>query len=552
MRRAVSAETVAERGKGMKSKTKRMGKLQWKALVLSVLLAGFVAAAVPTMDAAGKQSIPQSLEDLNSEDRLIGISTGSVTEEYLQREAPNAVICYYDDKFMGFTDVANGKIDAFVYDYRQMELAIQNGQKGVRLLDECLAETMKIAVGISEVSDIPDLKEKINRFIADIKADGTLDDMFQRWVNDGNDAMPDIPVPEAPGYRLKVGTCGIAPPYSYYEGSKLTGYDIEMARRFAAWLNADLEFQVYDYTAIIPALKAGKVDCVMANLQYSREREENFVYSDTLYEEKQGIMVHDEGSGEVVAVAEKADTDAGEPGFWAGIKSSFEKTFILENRWQMFLQGIGNTLIITVASILCGTLLGFAVYMLCRKGNPVYNGLTRFSMSLVQGMPMVVLLMILYYVIFGKAAIGGIAVAIIGFTLTFGAAVTGLLRMGVGAVETGQYEAAYALGYSNRRTFFRIILPQALPHVMSAYRGEIISLIKSTSIVGYIAVQDLTKMGDIVRSRTYEAFFPLIAVTIIYFLLEGAIAFLVSRISLNINPKHRKAKNILKGVKTDD
>ena len=130
--------------------------------------------------------------------------------------------------------------------------------------------------------------------------------------------------------------------------------------------------------------------------------------------------------------------------------------------------------------------------------------------------------------------------------------VLSLLRMGVGAVDNGQYEAAYSLGYSNRRTFYRIILPQALPHVLPAYKGEVVSLIKATSIVGYIAVQDLTKMSDIVRSRTYEAFFPLIAVTIIYFLLEGLIGFAVSRISVQFNPKRRKPEDILKGVKTDD
>ena len=86
---------------------------------------------------------------------------------------------------------------------------------------------------------------------------------------------------------------------------------------------------------------------------------------------------------------------------------------------------------------------------------------------------------------------------------------------------------------------------------MPAYKGEIVGLIKATAIVGYIAVQDLTKMGDIVRSRTYEAFFPLIAVTVIYFLLEGLIGFMVSRFTININPRRRKPEDILKGVRAD-
>jgi len=192
------------------------------------------------------------------------------------------------------------------------------------------------------------------------------------------------------------------------------------------------------------------------------------------------------------------------------------------------------------------------VFMLCRNGNPAANTVTRFCVWLVQGMPMVVLLMVLYYIVFGSVALSGIAVAVIGFTLTFGAAVFGLMKMGVGMIDIGQYEAAYALGHSNRRTFFRVILPQAIPHVLPAYRGEIVGLLKATAVVGYIAVQDLTKMGDIVRSRTYEAFFPLIAVTVIYFVLEGLMNVLIGRLQVLFDPKRRSRAQILKGVKTDD
>ena len=151
---------------------------------------------------------------------------------------------------------------------------------------------------------------------------------------------------------------------------------------------------------------------------------------------------------------------------------SFKKTFIREERWKLFLLGVTNTLIITIASILLGTALGFLVFLLCRNGNRLANGITNFCLWLVRGMPMVVMLMIFYYIIFGKLSISGIIVAIIGFTLTFGASVFGQLKTGTGAVDPEQYEAAYALGYSNRQTFFKIILPQALPHVVPSYNGE--------------------------------------------------------------------------------
>ena len=160
--------------------------------------------------------------------------------------------------------------------------------------------------------------------------------------------------------------------------------------------------------------------------------------------------------------------------------------------------------------------------------------------------------MILYYIVFGNVSVNGVFVSVLAFTLTFGAGVFGLLKMGVGAVDDGQYEAAYALGYSKNRTFFKIILPQALPHVMPAYKGEIVALIKATAIVGYIAVQDLTKMGDIVRARTYEAFFPLIAIAVIYFVLEAFIGYFISRLDICFEPKKRGKDEILKGIDTHD
>ena len=349
--------------------------------------------------------------------------------------------------------------------------------------------------------------------------------------------MPDIPQAENPSFTLRVGTTGSVMPYSYYIGTELAGYDIELAHRFAAWLGAEPEFWVIDFGGIVAAAEAGRIDCIMSNLFYSEERDEAIPFSDVLFEVEITAMVRDKGT---------------EVSFFDSIRSSFHKTFIRENRWKLFVNGVLTTLLITVLSILFGTASGFGVFMLCRNGNTVANGVTRFCTWLVQGMPMVVLLMILYYIVFGSVVISGIAVAVIGFTLTFGASVFGLLKMGVGTIDRGQYEAAYALGHSNRHTFFRIILPQAIPHVMPAYQREIVGLIKATAIVGYIAVQDLTKMGDIVRSRTYEAFFPLIAVTIIYFTLEGLFSLAVSRIRISIDPRKRRRDRILKGVNTHD
>ena len=302
---------------------------------------------------------------------------------------------------------------------------------------------------------------------------------------------------------------------------------------------------------MLAALRADKIDAYVdaeASAKYMQANNPDMaVLNEKLAEGMKAGAVFEKSEGGTVIVVLKSRAKSGTAGFLAPVADSFEKTFIRENRWELFLMGIGTTLLITILSIIFGTILGFMVFMLCRNGNPAANTITRFLVWLVEGMPVVVLLMILYYIIFGKVSISGTFVSVIGFTLLFGTQVYTMVKGGVATVDRGQIEAAYSLGYTDRKAFFRIVLPQALPHIMPTYKGQIKALIKATAIVGYVAVQDLTKMGDIVRSRTYEAFFPLIAVAIIYFVLAAILMYFVNKLELCIDPKKRG-----KSVEGDD
>ena len=210
------------------------------------------------------------------------------------------------------------------------------------------------------------------------------------------------------------------------------------------------------------------------------------------------------------------------------------------------------TLIISVFAVLGGTALGFGLYLLARSSKQAISKTTKMFAKvyskIIAGTPTLVILMILFYVVFGKTNLSGVVVAIIGFILTFASFVYGQLELTVEAVDYGQTEAAYALGYSRNQTFFRIVLPQAMKMFIPTYSGEIVGLIKATSVVGYIAVNDLTKMGDIIRGNTYEAFFPLIAVAVIYFIIIWIVTDLLAMVARKAEPKKRKDKNILKGV----
>ena len=479
-------------------------------------------------------------EQLNNDGIVIGVPMTTPEELVAKQLYPKARVDFYRDTFLGYQDVKNGKIDAYIYNKSQMELAIRNGFTGVKVLDETIGPGDQIAIGLSKRSNIPDLQEQVNALIKELKADGTLDDMYERWIVQNDYNMPEIEKPANPTMHLVVGTVGESEPFNFYEGATLTGLDIEEAYRFALWLNADLEFKIYDYSGIVSAAESGDVDCIMANLFVTEEKKETIPFSDLVYVEEVSAMVRDTGN-----------TGTGVSGALASIAESFEKTFVRENRWQLFVLGIVRTLVITVCSVFFGTILGFIAYMLTRTKIRAASLITRFSIWLVQGMPIVVLLMIHYYVVFGRVMISALIVAIISFSMVFGADMYNMLRSGIGAIDKGQFEAAAALGYGRRMTFFRVILPQAMEIFMPSYKAAVIVIIKTTAVVGYIAVQDLTKVADIIRSRTYEAFFPLFAVAVIYFILGGLLTLLVNAIADRLDPKKRSPERILKGIKHD-
>ncbi len=500
--------------------------------------AGIVPAASAD-DGALPAGVYASLDELS--DKVIGVQTGTSFDQLVGERLPNAKKEYYNTKVDLINALTGHKVDASVMDEPVIK-ATMKAHEEITYVPEYL-NRFEFGLVFPKNEKGEQLRDEFNAFLRQFRASGKLDEVEAAWFGD-DESIQQVPeIPEGKKGTLKMATEAQYEPFEYIRNGQIVGYDIEMVARFCIENGYGLEIVDMNFDGVLPSVQTNKCDFAAAGIAITAERAESVLFSEPNFI-----------GGTVAAVLRSESTDKtgkGE-GFWAGIADSFNKTFLRENRWELFANGILTTLIITVLSILLGTLLGFAVFMLCRKGNRAALGATRFSMWLVQGMPMVVLLMILYYVIFGSVSISGMTVAVIGFTLTFGASVYSLLKIGVGAVDNGQYEAAYALGYSDRRTFFRIILPQALPHVISAYKGEITGLIKATAIVGYIAVTDLTKMGDIVRSRTYEAFFPLIAVTIIYFILEGIFSFLVNRISVRFNPKRRSSQKVLKGVKIDD
>lgn len=215
------------------------------------------------------------------------------------------------------------------------------------------------------------------------------------------------------------------------------------------------------------------------------------------------------------------------------LQSKFINNFIAEDRWKYLTDGLAVTLQITLCAVILGIVLGFLVAIVRsthdRTGKlKILNALCNLYLTVIRGTPVVVQLLIIYFVIFGSTTISKVVVAVLAFGINSGAYVAEIFRSGIMSIDNGQFEAGRSLGFNYRQTMIYIIMPQAFKDVLPALGNEFISLLKETSVSGYIALQDLTKGGDIIRSRTYDAFMPLIAVALIYLVMVLIFSKLVS------------------------
>lgn len=221
--------------------------------------------------------------------------------------------------------------------------------------------------------------------------------------------------------------------------------------------------------------------------------------------------------------------------FFSTLQDQFYQSFILKDRYMNLVLGLENTLIITVFAVLLGVLLGTAVALVkvSHANNPgklrVLNGICTLYLTLIRGTPVVVQLMIMYYIILSNTNVNDVTSAILAFGINSGAYVAEVIRTGILSVDRGQIEAGRSLGLSQRTTMVKIVFPQALKNVLPAIGNEFIALLKETSVAGYIGIQDLTKGGDIIRSITYLAFTPLLTTAAVYLILVIGLTALLTK-----------------------
>ena len=222
----------------------------------------------------------------------------------------------------------------------------------------------------------------------------------------------------------------------------------------------------------------------------------------------------------------------------------FAQNFIQDNRWQYLLNGLGVTLQVTFFALIIGIVVGFIIAAVRSTSElngslKVPNLICKFYITVIRGTPVVAHLLITYYLLFASVDVDKVIVAVLAFGINSSAYVAEIFRSGIMSIDKGQFEAGRSLGFNYVQTMRHIIMPQAFKNVLPALGNEFIVLLKETSVAGYIALQDLTKGGDIIRSRTYEAFLPLFAVAIIYLIMVMIFQALVNRMERKLRSGDR-------------
>lgn len=457
----------------------------------------------------------------------VGAMTGTTGEMYIREHYPKATIQCYDDIMDAVAALQSHKLQYVITAYTTA-LKVANKNPDLYLLPKEFTDEYA-AIALNKKN--PELLNQVNNVLEKFKKDGTLDQIIKRWIRKDGSPYEKSSIPKvSTGKPIIVAIAANREPMCFISNNQIVGLDCELIERIAYELGRPVQYYDMKFSALIAALESGKADLVISNMTATNERRKVVNFSEGYFVNPQVLLT----------VKDKSTTETKiNSTFISRFKESFYNNIILEKRYMLLWNGFKTTFLIALLAAVLGTILGAFICMMRMSKSKVLRIVAKIYIDLLRGIPQVVLLMLMFYVILAPLNINGVSVAIFTFALNFAAYVSEMFRTSIESVKKGQAEAGIAMGFSKMKTFIYIVLPQAVQRVLPVYKGEFIALVKMTAIVGYIAVQDLTKASDIIRSRTFDAFFPLIMVAILYFVLAWLLTFFLDRVHLFVTPKRK-------------
>ena len=498
--------------------------------IAATLLAFLFLALTPTA-AAGESATTGTtddgiacFEDLRG--RILAVPSSTVQDIYVEEHYPDIKLDRFDTEADMMLSLQQEKCDGAIMD-DVICYALVRKTEGVTILPDSPVPPCQMGVVFGKHN--AELCQQFNAFIAHLRSTGELQQIMERWIKNFDTAeMPDLKLPTE-GKPIRVAMEPCTEPIVFIKNEKIAGFDAELIHRFAVYINRPIEIVEMEYDSLIASTTTGKADMAASGILITEERAESVLFSAPYYDSHSRVAILTKNAHSSIVTGKE-----GTPilGIWGSIKRSFYRNIIEERRYMLLWDGLKVTVHISFFSALLGTLLGAFICYLRMSKVPLLRNIAKVYIDIMRGTPVLVLLMMMCYVAFTQ--FDNTPVAIITFAMNFAAYVSEMFRTSISSIDKGQTEAGIALGFSPVRTFYYIVLPQAVRRVLPVYKGELISLIKNTSIVGYVAVADLTRASYIIRGRTFDPFFPLLMVALMYFLIAWLFTYILDRIGRKI------------------
>ena len=515
--------------------------LQAPANALAAGSTGTAGSAAAVTASAGDGDVFAQLEG-----KTAGVMSGTPQDQIIKGNVRDVTLQYFSSSSDMTLALETDKIDYFVLSSTNYPgFAEQYPDFGYISQPMITYETGAI---FPKNSRGDELRSEFNAYVARIRESGELEELQRRWLVSGD--YEDIDIPESgENGSVTMATSTTLKPFSFMRDGRPAGFDVAIVAGFCREAGLGLTIENVDFAGMLSGIAAEKYDIAAGMISKTEERTGSVSFSDAYYlldivafvradefPAADVVMLDDLGTGDASSAAAASRGNA--------LADGIRRTLLDEGRWRQVLSGLGVTLLITGGGFALANVLGAAFCAMSMSRSRALRAISTAYSALMQGLPVVVILMLLYYVAFGRARVDNVLVSAAGFGLVFGAYLAQLFRGGIEGVERGQTEAALASGLTPRQAFLGIVLPQAARSVLPGYFSDLISLLKGTSVVGYIAVMDLTRVGDIIRSNTFEAFVPLLAVAVIYLAIAGALLLLLRAIQARLDPGRAAARRV--------
>ena len=457
------------------------------------------------------------VSDMNSPDHTIGVVDGYIFEDALSRALPKAAVMHFDSRETAYMALRTGQVEALADDEAIIR-AISRSTDIFTTLDGYV-EPSDYAIAFPKTKEGSELCRQMSRHIGDLRNSGRLAELDEKWFGSSteNKKSKDPALLTGKNKTLRAAFDDSNIPFAYLSAGKPAGYDIDILISFCEEYGYGLEIVKTSFTDMLQGVESGVYDLGCGAITITEQRKQTLSFSEPDY--SGGICI-------CVCRNDRLPSDAlSEPAFIR----HFRNSFLTDANALLLIRGLATTLLLTALAAVFGFLLGTGLFILSCRGNLFLRILISLLLRLIYGVPAAMLIMILYYAYYEPVYQGAFFACLVGFTMLFANRICFLIRKNGGYIDNGRLYREYRLEGIDHKEFYEALKKKAGVLFVEDFRDSLVLLLKTTSLAGYISATDLTRVFELIRTRSYEIAMPLFVITAIYFILIQLICVVFNR-----------------------